>query len=250
LKVVEIQRVIGSDMMMVLDLCPPYPCSHQQAADWNRITTGWARAAQFAFAELPELYGHRQNLWAIMQGSVYEELRRESASELIDLDFPGYAIGGLAVGEPKTVFKEMVEISAGLLPTDKPRYLMGVGYPEDLLFAISKGVDFFDCVLPTRNGRNGWAFTKDGHIVVRTAREKENFFPIDEECGCYTCQNFSRAYLRHLLVCDELLGLRLVSLHNIHFYQQLMREARAHLCAGDFASWMTSTIASLTNTQS
>lgn len=249
MKVVEIQRAIGSDMMMVLDLCPPYPCSEQQARDWNKITTRWAETAQIFWGELPEYYGHRQNLWAIMQGSVYEELRKESAAALVDLNFPGYAIGGLAVGEPKTIFRELVDLSAGLLPEEKPRYLMGVGYPEDLVYSVGCGVDFFDCVLPTRNGRNGWAFTWNGRIVVRAAREKENFFPIDEDCGCYTCRNFDRAYLRHLLVADEILGLRLVSLHNVYFYQRLMKEMRAHISAGDYSEWSKSTIAKLTETQ-
>jgi queuine tRNA-ribosyltransferase len=250
MKVVEIQRAIGSDMMMVLDLCPPYPCPEQQARDWSKMTTRWAETAQIFLGELPEYYGHRQNLWAIMQGSVYEELRRESAASLVDLNFPGYAIGGLAVGEPKTVFREMVDLSASLLPTEKPRYLMGVGYPEDLIYSASCGVDFFDCVLPTRNGRNGWAFTWHGRIVVRAAREKEHFYPIDETCDCYTCRNFTRAYLRHLLTCDEILGLRLVSLHNIHFYQRLMQDIRAHIIAGDYSEWMKSTITMLTETQS
>ncbi|MBU1637909.1 tRNA-guanine transglycosylase, partial [bacterium] len=139
--------------------------------------------------------------------------------------------------------------SAGLLPEEKPRYLMGVGYPEDLIYSVACGVDFFDCVLPTRNGRNGWAFTWDGRIVVRAAREKENFFPIDEDCGCYTCRHFDRAYLRHLLVSDEILGLRLVSLHNVYFYQRLMKEIRAHISAGDYSEWSKSTITRLTELQ-
>jgi len=245
MKVVEIQRAIGSDLTMVLDLCPPFPCSHRQAVEWNEITVRWAKVAQIADADQPELFGHRQNLWAIMQGSVFEDVRRESASALIDLDLPGYAIGGLAVGEPKSVFREVVDLSAGLLPEEKPRYLMGVGYPEDLLQCIALGVDFFDCVLPTRNGRNGWAFTWSGKVVVRAAREKESFRPIDERCDCYTCRHFDRAYLRHLLVSEEILGLRLVSLHNVHFYQEVMRQARAHIEAGDYSTWMRATVDAL-----
>jgi queuine tRNA-ribosyltransferase len=237
-KVLEIQRAIGSDMMMVLDLCAPYPCSHGQAEQWHEMTVRWAEMALEAKAETAELYGHRQELWAIVQGSVYSDLRRASAQALSNLDFPGYAIGGLAVGEPTTVFQEMVELSASLLPEYKPRYLMGVGLPEDLLFAIAQGVDFFDCVLPTRNGRNGMAFTWNGKLHVRAAREKENFVPIDEHCGCYTCRNFTRAYLRHLFVAEELLALRLVSLHNVYFYQELMRHAREHIQSGDYRSWM------------
>jgi queuine tRNA-ribosyltransferase len=173
---------------------------------------------------------------------VYADLRRESAAALVDLDFPGYAIGGLAVGEPKAIFQEMVALSAPLLPEGKPRYLMGVGFPEDLLFCIAQGIDFFDCVLPTRNGRNGTAFTSKGKLIVKAAREKENFAPLDEACDCYTCRTFDRAYIRHLFVADELLALRLVSLHNVHFYQSLMRSARDHIQAGDYRAWMEATI--------
>ncbi len=244
-KVVAIQRSIGSDMMMVLDLCAPYPCTHEQAGQWHIITARWAAEAREAEAKLPPLYGHRQNLWAIVQGSVYSDLRQASLDALTALDFPGYAIGGLAVGEPKTVFREMVEYTTPLLPAHKPRYLMGVGFPEDLLFCMAQGVDFFDCVLPTRNGRNGTAFTWDGKVTVKAAREKERFAPIEEGCGCYTCRTFDRAYIRHLFAAEELLALRLVSLHNIHFYQSLVRAAREHIRAGDYRSFMDATLARL-----
>ena len=244
-KVLDIQRAIGSDMMMVLDLCAPYPCSHGQADQWHQMTVQWAAKAKSAEPDKPFLYGHRQNLWAIVQGSVFADLRQASAEALVNLDFPGYAIGGLAVGEPKSVFQEMVELTTGFLPELKPRYLMGVGLPEDLLFSISQGVDFFDCVLPTRNGRNGMAFTWAGKLHLRAAREKENFFPIDERCGCYTCRNFTRAYLRHLFVADELLVLRLVSLHNVYFYQELVRKAREHIRSGDYRTWMESVLPQL-----
>lgn len=240
--VVKIQRHIGSDMMMVLDLCPPYPCSHSQADDWNRLTIQWAKQALVAEAEQPLLYGHRQNLWAIVQGSTYHDLRKESAAALIDLDFPGYAIGGMAVGEPKSIFHELVPLTVEMLPKHKPRYLMGVGFPEDLLRCVSWGVDFFDCVLPTRNGRNGCAFTWNGRVIIKTARHKSEFVPLEADCECYTCRTYDRAYLRHLFVCDELLGLRLISLHNVHFYQDLMRQMRAHLDAGDFGPWMQSVL--------
>ncbi|MBI5059507.1 tRNA guanosine(34) transglycosylase Tgt [candidate division KSB1 bacterium] len=247
-KVLEIQRAIGSDLMMVLDLCPPYPCSHGQAKQWHELTVQWARSARDARDTIPALYGHRQNLWAIVQGSVYEDLRRASAAALIELDFPGYAIGGLAVGEPKSAFREMVELSAALLPVEKPRYLMGVGFPQELLYAIGKGVDVFDCVLPTRNGRNGTAFTWHGKLTVKAARERLTFEPIDGQCGCYTCRHFDRAYLRHLFAAEELLALRLVSIHNVHFYQDLMREARAHIQAADFGPWMRASLTALANT--
>lgn len=243
--VVHIQRTIGGDMMMALDLCAPYPCSHGQAKEWHEMTARWAAAAQRADAEAPLLYGHRQNLWAIMQGSVYEDLRRESAEVLVDMDFPGYAIGGLAVGEPKTIFRDMVALSAPLLPEEKPRYLMGVGFPDDLLFAMGQGIDFFDCVLPTRNGRNGTAFTWKGKLIVKAAREKQSFIPIDEECDCYTCRRFDRAYIRHLFVAEELLALRLVSLHNVHFYQSLMRTGQEHIRSGDYRTWMEATMENL-----
>jgi queuine tRNA-ribosyltransferase len=236
-KVVEIQRAIGSDMMMVLDLCAPYPCSHGQAKQWHETTARWAQMAQTADDEIPVRYGHRQNLWAILQGSVFDDLRRASAEALVPMEFSGYAIGGLAVGEPKTVFREMVELSAALLPEQKPRYLMGVGFPEDLLFCIAQGVDFFDCVLPTRNGRNGTAFTWRGKVIVKAAHEKDRFEPLDADCSCYTCRTFDRAYLRHLFNAEELLALRLVSLHNVHFYQSLLRSAREHIQAGDFRLW-------------
>jgi queuine tRNA-ribosyltransferase len=247
-KVLEIQRAIGSDLMMVLDLCPPYPCSHGQAKQWHELTVKWAKIARDARDAIPALYGHRQNLWAITQGSTYEDLRRESAAALIELDFPGYAIGGLAVGEPKSVFKEMVELGTSLLPCEKPRYLMGVGFPEDLLYAISRGVDVFDCVLPTRNGRNGTAFTWHGKVIVKAARERLSFMPIDADCDCYTCRNFDRAYLRHLFVAGELLALRLVSIHNLHFYQALLREARTQIQTNNFVPWMRATLNALAAT--
>jgi queuine tRNA-ribosyltransferase len=248
-KVVEIQRAIGSDIMMVLDLCPPYPCSYGQAKQWHELTVRWADDAQNALSEIPELYGHRQNLWAIVQGSVYDDLRRASAEQLAALNFTGYAIGGLAVGEPNSAFRDMVELCASLLPNDKPRYLMGVGFPEDLLYAISQGIDIFDCVLPTRNGRNGTAFTWRGKVSIKAAREKLNFHPLDEQCDCYTCRTFDRAYLRHLFAAEELLALRLVSLHNVHFYQRLLYTAREHIAQGDYPVWMNGTLAALSHSE-
>ena len=236
-KVVEIQRAIGSDLMMPLDLCAPYPTTYSQAKEWHEQTLLWAAEAQKAHEEQPFLYGHPQELWGIVQGSTFEDLRRESAEQLIEMDFPGYAIGGLAVGEPRAVFLEMVELCAELLPEDKPRYLMGVGTPADLLDAVALGMDFFDCVLPTRVGRGGSAFTWNGRLSVKAAHEKEAFVPIDANCHCYTCQKFTRGYLRHLFVAEELLALRLVSLHNVHFYQELMAQVRRRIADGTFSDW-------------
>lgn len=249
-RVVAIQRSIGSDINMVLDLCAPYPCSHGQAKQWHEVTVRWAKDALDAESRQPLLYEHRQNLWGIVQGSVFPDLRRASAEALIELDFPGYAVGGLAVGEPKEIFRDLVAFTVPLLPEHKPRYLMGVGFPEDLLFGIAQGLDFFDCVLPTRNGRNGTAFTWQGKLIVKAAREKDRFRPIDETCGCYTCRHFDRAYLRHLFVAGELLALRLVSLHNVYFYQELMRAARNHIQAGDYLPWMEAALAGFTQNES
>ncbi len=236
-KVIEIQRVIGSDLIMPLDLCTPYPVSYAQAEKWNQQTLLWASEAQEAHHQQPFLYGHPQELWGIVQGSVFEKLRRESAEQLIEMNFPGYAIGGLAVGEPRVAFKEMVALCTELLPENKPRYLMGVGKPEEIVEAVSMGIDFFDCVLPTRLGRNGSAFSWNGRISVKAAHEKEAFEPIDSNCSCYCCREFTRAYLRHLFVANELLALRLVSLHNVHFYQELTAEIRRRISDGTFGDW-------------
>ncbi len=236
-KVIEIQRAIGSDLIMPLDLCTPYPVSYAQAEKWNQQTLLWASEAQDAQREQPFLYGHPQELWGIVQGSVFEKLRKESVQQLIDMNFPGYAIGGLAVGEPRVAFQEMVALCTELLPENKPRYLMGVGKPEEIVEAVSQGIDFFDCVLPTRLGRNGSAFSWNGRISVKAAHEKEVFEPIDPNCSCYCCREFTRAYLRHLFVANEILALRLVSLHNVHFYQELTAEIRRRIADGTFGDW-------------
>lgn len=236
-KVVEIQRLLGSDIMMVLDECLPYPCDHAVVKKSNKITLNWAQRCLDSFHSTTSRYPYSQALFGIVQGSVYPDLRQECAAELIQMDFPGYAIGGLSVGEPKSAMYEMTALCTGLLPDDKPRYLMGVGKPEDLLQCIESGVDMFDCIIPTRNGRNGTAFTNKGPIVIKNAFYREHWCPLDDQCDCYTCRNFSRAYLRHLFQAKELLVLRLISLHNIYFFNRLVENARTAIMHNRFGSW-------------
>ena len=206
--VVDIQRSIGSDIMMVLDECAPHPCSRDYAVKSNEMTVRWAGRAQRRHRETQALYGASQALFAIVQGSIYPEIRKDSADALTAMDFEGYAIGGLAVGEPAPEMYQMIEVCNAVLPSEKPRYLMGVGTPENILEAIERGVDMFDCVLPTRNGRNASLFTSRGALNITNARYKDDFTPVDDRCDCYTCRNFSRAYLHHLIKSDEVLGWR------------------------------------------
>ncbi len=236
-KVIQLQRILGSDIMMVLDECLPYPTTIENAQKSNKLTVNWAERSLQEFFNTSPLYGFDQTVFAIVQGSIFPEVRRQSARELVYLDFPGYAIGGLSVGEPKKAMYEMTELSASLLPKEKPRYLMGVGKPEDIITAISFGIDMFDCVLPTRNGRKGTVFTWDGQMILKNAAFKDDFLPIDERCGCYTCQNFTRAYLRHLFKAEEILGMRLASLHNLYFYLALVKEARLAIVENRFKQW-------------
>jgi queuine tRNA-ribosyltransferase len=243
--VVEIQRAIGSDIMMVLDECPPYPSTFEYTRKSSELTLAWAKRCRQRFDQTEPVYGHSQALFAIVQGGVYPELRKASAAELTRIGFDGYAIGGLAVGEPAEMMYEMIELVAPELPAQAPRYLMGVGTPENLLEAIERGVDMFDCVIPTRNGRNGMLLTGKGNISISNAQYRDDFSPPDPECGCYTCKNFTRAYLRHLFQAKELLGLHLATLHNVYFYQWLMREARLAIGAGRFGRWKADLIASI-----
>ena len=230
----DIQRILGSDIVMAFDECTPYPATPQQAKKSMELTHRWEQRSLNYFRTLDSLYGHGQQLFGIVQGSVYPDLRKESAKVLVDMGFDGYAIGGLSVGEPKEDMYATTDVVTDLLPTDQPRYLMGVGKPEDLVEAVALGIDMFDCVLPTRNARHGIMFTWDGPISIKAAREKDAHFPIDAECDCYCCQNFSRAYLRHLLKAGELLVYRLASIHNIHFYHELMQSMRTAIEAGTF----------------
>jgi len=236
-KVINIQRSIGSDIMMVLDECTPYPCDYEYAKKSKDLTTRWAYLNKEAFGSSVPLYGNDQYLFGIIQGSVYRDLREESAVELRKIDFDGYAIGGLAVGEPTEKMYEIVDFVTDIMPENKPRYLMGVGRPENLLEAIERGVDMFDCVMPTRNARNAYLFTSMGILSMRNAQYKDDFKRVDDECDCFTCKNYTRAYLRHLFIAKEILALELASVHNLHFYVNLMKTAREKIRAGNYSEW-------------
>lgn len=229
--VAAIERNLGPDIAMVLDECAPYPCPHDYARDSMRRTTRWAERALADHTAHDSLAagGWEQALFAIVQGSVYRDLRTESAGELVDLGFPGYAVGGLAVGEEAGQRRECLEWVTELLPLEKPRYLMGVGTPIDILDAVERGVDMFDCVLPTRNARNAQAYTPEGSINLRNARFRTDFGPIDGECPCPVCARHTRAYVRHLFSAKEMLGPTLVTLHNLWFYAGLMQAIRSAL---------------------
>jgi queuine tRNA-ribosyltransferase len=220
-KVMEIQNSIGADIIMSFDECPPYPASKDYIARSLDVTLEWAERGLEAHKR-PE----DQALFGIVQGGVFEDLRQKSAEALIKLDFPGYSIGGLAVGEKKEDMYRITSFLNNILPEHKPRYLMGVGTPGNLLENIRNGVDMFDCVMPTRNARKGSIFTRHGKLIIKSARYEEDFTPIDPECSCYACRNFSRAYIRHLIKMQEILGMRLTSLHSLHFYLELMGMAR------------------------
>ena len=235
--VMEMQRIIGADIIMAFDECAPYPATEDYVAQSNRITVEWARRCKEAWQKQGPEYGYGQALFGIVQGGVYPHLRKLSTEQITELDLPGYAIGGLSVGEPKDLMAEMTAIVTELLPPDRPRYLMGVGKPEDIVEAVALGVDMFDCVIPTRNGRKGQAFTAKGPLTLKNASFKEDFAPIEEACDCPTCGHFSRAYLRHLFAAHEILGMRAVSLHNIHFYHRLMRQMRNAIFANRFPAW-------------
>ncbi len=236
-KVIEIQRSIGSDIMMVLDECTPFPCEYEYAKKSKELTSDWAVLNKKAFDETKSLYGHEQFLFGIIQGSVYKDLREASAEDLVKLDLDGYAIGGLAVGEPTETMYELVDFTTDFMPVDKPRYLMGVGRPENILEAIALGIDMFDCVMPTRNARNAYLFTSKGIVSMRNAAYKDDMDPLDKECDCYTCKNFSKAYLRHLFNSKEVLALELATIHNLTFYLNLVREARKRIVDGSFIEW-------------
>jgi queuine tRNA-ribosyltransferase len=215
-----VQKALGSDIVMIFDECTPYPCTEQEARESMELSLRWAQRSKQAHE------GNPSALFGIVQGGMYENLRKASAAGLVAIGFDGYAIGGLSVGEPHDERDRVLDFTVPELPADKPRYLMGVGRPEDLIAGVLRGVDMFDCVMPTRNARNGYLFTHTGTVKIRNARHEKDTGPIDPECGCNTCRNYSRAYLRHLARCNEILGHRLMTMHNLYFYQELMRGLR------------------------
>lgn len=247
--VISSQRIFGSDIIMVLDVCLESPADYEKAFEANELTIKWAERSKEKFINTGPLYSYSQSLFAIIQGGIYPEIRKISIIALIDKDFDGYAVGGLAVGETSEQMYEIVDICTELLPQDKARYLMGVGTPENILECIARGIDMFDCVLPTRNGRNSMLFTKFGTISIKNAEYKDSFIPIESDCECYTCKNFSRAYLRHLFNVNEILGLHLATLHNLHFYRWLISEARTNILINNYNIWMKNILDSINKPQ-
>ncbi len=235
--VIEAQKAIGADIIMSFDYCASYPCTREEAEKAVSLTTKWSKEGTELYGTRFDLNGYEQVIFGIVQGSIYEDLRILSARQLMDVDFPGYALGGLSVGEDKKTMWRMTETAADLLPVEKPRYMMGVGTPLDLVEGISRGIDMFDCVMPTRNARNGTIFTSAGKLVLKNAAYAKDFTPIDPRCSCHTCAHFSRAYLRHLFNAGEILGPVLATHHSLFFYCELMRSARRAIEEKSFLSW-------------
>jgi queuine tRNA-ribosyltransferase len=229
----QVQRELGSDIVMIFDECTPYPATPDETRHSMELSLRWAKRSKDAHE------GNPSALFGIVQGGMYEELRKVSAHGLLEIGFDGYAIGGLSVGEPKDDRDRVLEATLPELPADRPRYLMGVGKPEDIVEAVKRGVDMFDCVIPTRNARNGFLFTRHGTLKIRNSQYQHDTRPIDEVCGCYTCQHYSRAYLRHLDKCGEILGARLNTIHNLYYYQELMRGIRAAIAEGKFEAFVS-----------
>jgi queuine tRNA-ribosyltransferase len=235
--VMDIQRIIGADIIMAFDECTPYPCDYKYAKSSMELTHRWLARCKNHFKNTHPKYDYPQSLFGIVQGSVYPDLRRESAEAVVDMDLPGNAIGGLSVGEPVEMMYEMTSVVCDILPRDKPRYLMGVGTPANLLESIALGIDMFDCVMPTRNARNGMVFTSEGIVNIRNKKWKNDFSAVDEQLGGYTGAQHSKAYLRHLIQSNEILGAQLTSLQNLTFYCWLMGEARNRIENGSFSTW-------------
>ncbi|WP_143711344.1 tRNA guanosine(34) transglycosylase Tgt [Magnetococcus marinus] len=230
---IQIQQALGSDIMMQFDECPPYPAQRDYVANSLELTLRWGRRS--LAAKTPNQPGRA--LFGIVQGGMYADLREISAQRTLEMGFDGYALGGLSVGEPKALMEEVLSYAPAFLPADKPRYLMGVGKPPDLVMAVERGIDMFDCVLPTRNARNGQLLTRYGPINIKRAEYRESLEAVDPSCGCDCCQNYSRAYIHHLFRTNEILGMRLMTLHNLHYYQTLMAEMRQAISQGDFAAF-------------
>lgn len=245
--VVEIERTIGSDIMMALDECPPGDCDYNYAKKSLDLTMRWLHRGVEAYRTTEPLYGHYQSYFPIVQGAAYTDLRQRAATEIAELGMDGNAIGGLAVGEPTEVMYQMIEVVNEILPKDKPRYLMGVGTPANILEGISRGIDMFDCVMPTRNGRNGMLFTSEGIINIKNKKWENEFTPVDPNGTSFVDTYYTRAYLHHLFVAQEMLGLEIASTHNLAFYLWLVGEARKHIEAGDFASWKSQMVVKVTN---
>ena len=229
---IALQQQLGADVIMVFDDCTAYPATEEQARSSMELSLGWAARCRQAHGE------HPAALFGIIQGGMYRQLRERSLQGLLELDFPGYAIGGLSVGEPRAEMAAMMRHCAALMPADRPRYLMGVGRPEDIVEAVCEGLDMFDCVMPTRNARNGHLFTASGVLRIRNSRYRNDTAPLDAACNCHTCRNFSRAYLHHLDKCGEILGLQLNTVHNVHHYQQLMARLRRAIARGELAAFV------------
>lgn len=244
--VMDIQRVIGADIIMAFDECTPYPCAYDYARASMDMTHRWLARCCERFDSTESLYGYDQTLFPIVQGSVYKDLRKKSAETIASFGREGNAIGGLSVGEPAEIMYELTEVVCNILPTDKPRYLMGVGTPANILEGIALGVDMFDCVMPTRNARNGMLFTSEGTINIRNEKWKDDFSPIDKNLGGYVSSFYSKAYLRHLIRSDEMLGAQIASVHNLTFYLWLVGEARRRIQIGDFYNWKNEMVKKVT----
>jgi queuine tRNA-ribosyltransferase len=229
----KIQSVLNSDIVMIFDECTPYPATHEVAQQSMELSLRWAKRSREAF----DAHNNNNALFGIVQGGMYSDLRKRSLDELMQIGFDGIAIGGVSVGEPKAEMYHILDVVSSILPQDKPHYLMGVGTPEDLVYAVERGIDMFDCVMPTRNARNGWLFTRFGDVKIKNAKYKDEVAPLDASCVCYTCQNFSRAYLHHLFKIGEILGSKLNTIHNIHYYLTLMSEMREAIKNNKFSQF-------------
>ena len=237
---VDVQLALGSDVMMVLDECPAYPASREYARESMDRTIRWAREAFVHYRERMKSVETRNALFPIIQGSMYADLRKECAQQMLDLDADGYAVGGLSVGEPRPLSLDMVEATMEILPKDRPRYAMGVGMPDELPEYVARGIDMMDCVLPTRNARNGWLFTSQGRMIIKNAKYRDDDGPLDPNCGCYTCRTYSRAYLRHLFQAGEILFSSLATRHNLRRYLDIMGEMRESILLGRFPQYLKS----------